>query len=194
MIAAVVLAAGSSSRMGTPKMALPWGESTVIGHVVGVLLQAGIDEPLVVTGGDRQQVEACLKDLPVRLVFNPRFAEGDMISSFQAGLASLPPSVDAALFVLGDQPQVQVKVVKALLRAYQESPALIVVPSYRMRRGHPWVIGRPLWDEIMRLEPPGTLRQVLQAHSSQIHYLVLETDTILRDLDTPSDYERERPA
>ena len=73
-VGAVVLAAGRSRRMGRPKMILPWGETTVIGQVVNVLLAAGVDDLLVVTGGAREDVESALVDMPVRTIFNPDFA------------------------------------------------------------------------------------------------------------------------
>ena len=188
MIAAVVLAAGMSKRMGSPKMVLPWGQTTVIGRVVQVLRAAGVDEICAVTGGARQQVEAVLHDLQVKTVFNPRFAVDEMAYSLQAGLAGLSDAAQAALVVLGDQPQIRADVVRAILQAYQAGRPALIVPSYQMRRGHPWLIDRALWDEILELQPPRTLRDVLNAHSGKIVYLPVDTDSILRDLDTPADY------
>jgi molybdenum cofactor cytidylyltransferase len=192
-IAAVILAAGLSRRMGVPKMVLPWGKTTVIGQVVHVLSDAGIGEIVVVTGGACQQVEAALQDLPVRVVFNPRFAEDPMAYSLQVGLASLPAAVDACLVVLGDQPQIGAQVVRGLVQAYRERGAPLVVPSFEMRRGHPWLLDRSLWPEVTALRPPGVLRDVLNSHASQIEYLIVTDNTILCDLDTPEDYARQRP-
>ncbi len=192
-VAAIVLAAGLSSRMGQPKMVLPWGDTTVIGRVVQVLRQAGVVEIVAVTGGARAVVERELARLAVRAVFNPRFAEDQMAYSLQAGLAALPPEKEAALIVLGDQPQIQVEVTTQVLRAYQATQASLVIPSYQMRRGHPWLVSRSLWPEIMQLELPGTLREVINAHAAEIHYLPVTSDSILRDLDTLDDYQREHP-
>ena len=147
-VAAVVLAAGRSQRMGQPKMVLPWGDTTVIGQVVRTLSLAQLREIVVVTGGARQEVEAALKEFPARTVYNPRYAEDQMALSLQVGLASLSPGMDAALIALGDQPQIQLEVVQQVLRGYQESRALLVFPSYQMRRGHPWIIARQLWEII----------------------------------------------
>lgn len=198
MIGAVVLAAGLSQRMGSPKMLLPWGATTVIGQVVTVLLQAGVEEMRVVTGGAREQVEAALHALPaaasgIQAIFNPRFAEDHMLLSLQTGLANLPIGVRAALVALGDQPQVQVGVVRALIQAYRERRAALVVPSYQMQRGHPWLIDRRLWAQILALQPPHTLRDILNQNAAHIHYLPVETDTVLRDLDTPQEYASQRP-
>jgi molybdenum cofactor cytidylyltransferase len=174
-------------------MILPWGATTVIGQVVGVLAQAAIELVIVVTGGGRELVEAALQGSPARLVFNPRYQSDDMAWSLQTGLAAMPENVEAALVVLGDQPQIQVPVVEAVVAAYRQTGSLLVVPSYAMRRGHPWLVGRSLWPEILALQPPDTLRDLLRASADRIHYLVVDTPSVLRDLDTPEDYERDRP-
>jgi molybdenum cofactor cytidylyltransferase len=192
-IATIVLAAGLSRRMGAPKMVLPWGNTTVIGQVVNVLSQAGLGEILVVTGGARSQVEAALRGSLARTVFNPRYQEDRMILSLQLGLAGLSSGIQAALVALGDQPQIKGEVVAAILSAYFASGAPLVVPSFQMRRGHPWLVDRSLWGEIMALQPPQTLRNLMNAHQDQIAYLNVLDDTILRDLDTPEDYIREHP-
>ena len=189
-ISAVVLAAGQSIRMGEPKMVLPWGKTTVIGQVCSVLFQAGLEDVLVVTGGAREAVEKALAGMPVRTVYNPEYTRGEMLSSLQIGLSSLTEQTEAALVTLGDQPQIEAWVVAALLREYAASRADLIVPSVRMRRGHPWLVGRHLWQEIQALRPPETLRDFLRSHNSNIHYLPLEAESILLDLDTPQDYRR----
>ena len=194
MIAAIVLAAGLSRRMGRPKLSLPWRDTTVIGQVVAVLSAAGVDEILVVTGGARQEIENALSATSARLVFNLRFEASEMIDSLQVGLAQLSPSVEAALVALGDEPQIRSPVVQAVLQAYQERPCGLIVPSYQMKRGHPWLVDRILWDELSQISPPETLRDFLGRHAADIRYLPVSTDTILRDLDTPDDYTREMPA
>jgi molybdenum cofactor cytidylyltransferase len=192
-IAAVVLAAGLSRRMGFPKMVLPWGDTTVIGQVVNVLSQAGLGEILVVTGGAHSQVEAALKGSLARTVFNPRYQEDQMTLSLQLGLAGLSGGVQAALVVLGDQPQIKGEIVAAISSAYFTTGAPLVVPSFQMRRGHPWLVDRSLWGEIMAIQPPQTLRDLMNAQQDHIHYLNALDDSILRDLDTPDDYDREHP-
>jgi molybdenum cofactor cytidylyltransferase len=189
--------------MGQPKMVLPWGDTTVISQVVRTLSLANLREILVVTGGARQEVEAALKESPARTAYNPRYTEDQMTLSLQVGLASLSPGIDAALIALGDQPQIQLEVVQQVLRGYQDSRALLVFPSYQMRRGHPWIIDRQLWKiiqepvfsekENLGTRPVLSLRDILQAYTDRIHYVEVPNDSILRDLDTPTDYLRERP-
>ena len=192
MIAAVVLAAGQSKRMGSPKMILPWDDTTVIGRVITVLQEAGVTEICVVTGGAHKQVEAALKGSEVKTVYNPRFEQDEMAISLQVGLANLSVQAQAALVVLGDQPQIQPQVVCTIMQVYEAQQASLVVPSYQMRRGHPWLIDRALWPEVMALQPPRTLRDVLTALPERILYVPVDTDSVLRDLDTPEDYGRER--
>jgi len=192
-IAAVVLAAGQSKRMGQPKMLLPWGDSTVIEQVVYVLSQAALEPILVVTGGASQALKALLENSPARPIFNPRFMNDEMIYSLQAGLEILDESVEAAMVALGDQPQIEIGVVRQVVQVYQDTQAALVVPSYQMRRGHPWLLNRSLWGELMRLSPPATIRAFLNAHLSLTHFAQVDTPSIFKDIDTPEDYARERP-
>lgn len=192
-LAAVVLAAGQSTRMGRPKMALPWGERTVVSQVAWVLLQAGADPVVVVTGGARREVEAALSGLPVQTVFNPRYLEDHMALSLQTGLLALPQTVDAVLVALGDQPQVPLDAVQALVAVYRRSPAPLLVPVWQGRRGHPWLAQRCLWPGLLALQPPLTLRDWMRSQADQTLLVEVDSDGILRDLDTPQDYDRERP-
>lgn len=192
-VAAVVLAAGRSVRMGQPKMVLPWGDTTVIGRVVRVLRQARIQPVVVVTGGARQQVEAVLSGSEVQFVYNSRFAQDEMLVSLQAGMCTLGGEVEAFLVVLGDQPQIELDTVQAILERYKARRAPLVVPSFKMRRGHPWLVERRLWRAILDLDPGNTMRDLLNMHADQIDYINVATPSVLRDLDTPEDYRRERP-
>jgi molybdenum cofactor cytidylyltransferase len=185
--------------MGRPKLTLPWGETTVIGRVVSVLAQAGVADLRVVTGGAVTQVEKALQSLrlpqgvALQAIHNPAYLQGEMLSSCQAGLASLQRRCEAALVVLGDQPQIEVGVVQAVMQAYRTSGAALVVPSYQMRRGHPWFLDRQLWPAVLALQAPQTLRDFLHTHADRIQYVAVESASILQDLDTPEDYRRYGP-
>jgi molybdenum cofactor cytidylyltransferase len=192
-VAAIVLAAGLSRRMGTPKMLLPWGTTTVIGQVVAVLEAVSIDEILVVTGGARLDVEQALLGSRARTVFNLHFAEGEMIESLQVGLAAASDQADAVLVVLGDQPQIEACVVEAMLNVYHREHRDLVVPSYAMRRGHPWLVGKSLWSDLLEMQPDRSMRDFMKAHEAVITYLEVDRPSVLKDLDTPQDWERERP-
>jgi molybdenum cofactor cytidylyltransferase len=186
----LILAAGLSSRMGRPKMLLPWQGSTVIQSVVNAYISCGIGEIIVVTGGVRQEIEKLLFGLPVRLVYNPLFENGEMLDSLKIGLRSFSEGIKAAMIALGDQPRIRQREIEMVVDGYLHSQASLVVPSYQMRRGHPWVIEKPLWDDLLNLEIPRTLRTFLQENAGAIHYINVDTPSILIDMDTPDDYER----
>lgn len=193
MISAIILAAGLSKRMGQPKMVLPWGEATVIENVIVTFMKADVEDILVVTGGAQDHVEALLDRHPVRKVRNEDYASGEMLSSLQCGLSTIPDRAQAVLIGLGDQPQVQEGTIRLICNAYQTDNSLLIVPSFRMKRGHPWLVARSLWQTILDLRPPETLRDFLNAHATQIQYVNVDTSTILADLDTPEDYQNSRP-
>ncbi len=193
-LGAIVLAAGLSTRMGAPKMLLPWGNKAVIQHVIEVVLSAGIKDVAVVTGGYKEELDSILATLPVVNAFNPDFANGEMLDSIQVGLRALPVSVQAAFLVLGDQPTITSEIFFRLIENSRTIPfGKIIIPSYHFRRGHPWVIPRSFWHQILELNPPKTMRDFLKANESSIYYVEFDTPAILQDLDTPQDYEKYRP-
>jgi molybdenum cofactor cytidylyltransferase len=192
MITAIILAAGESKRMGEPKLLLPWGKSTVLQTVIATMQAAGVNDILVVTGGARSQVEALIGKT-VQTIFNEEYAKGEMLSSIQVGLKEKMREARAALICLGDQPQVQERSVRRIRDAFLKSNSTIVVPSHQMRRGHPWLVARALWDELLEMKSPQTPRDFLKAHAKEIQYVEVETPTIVEDLDTPDDYLKFKP-
>jgi len=189
-ICAIVLAAGMSRRMGTPKMALPWKGSTVLGTVLDTLISAGIEKIIVVVGSARDLVEEIVSQNPakIQIAFNPNYENGEMIDSIKVGLAAVDSDVEAVLIVLGDQPQMESTTVTGLIEVFQHRWSECIVPSYQMRRGHPWLIKRSLWKELQECGPGYIMRDFLRKYNHIIHYLVVDTPTILQDLDTPEDY------
>ena len=165
----------------------------MLGEVIEVFRVSLVEDILVVSGGDRDAVEKIAEAWRARTVFNPRFAEEDMLSSLQVGLGSMPAKTDAVLIALGDQPQMQQSTVLAILHAYAESHEPLIVPSYRMHRGHPWLVARELWGDILGMQPPETPRDFLNHHAEQITYVDVDTPTILQDVDTPEEYEGGHP-
>ncbi len=191
-VTAVVLAAGTSSRMsGQSKMLLPWGRQTVIEAVVNRLLPFHFAEIVVVTGYQSEAVERKLAHLPVRLVHNDQYDQGEMLSSLQAGLRALPDSTAACLVVLGDQPMLEGPVIGRVLGAYAQGQGGIIFPAYRGERGHPVLFGRRFWPDLLDLTS-GAPRDVVRLYADQVAAVSVETDSILRDIDTPEQYRRER--
>lgn len=193
LIGAVVLAAGRSSRMGQPKMVLPWGGTTVIGQVVTILAASDASPIVVVTGGAADLVELALTGTSAVTIRNPNYAASEMLLSIQIGIGAMPAGVQACLVCLGDQPQMETSVVVRLIQRYQQTRCPLVVPSYQMRRGHPWLLDRSLWDEILAMGPDDNLRRFLTRHEQEITYENVDTPSVLKDLDTPEDYQADRP-
>jgi molybdenum cofactor cytidylyltransferase len=206
----IVLAAGISSRMDRPKMTLSWDGTTVLGRALETLAEAMGDRgpaAVVVTGGDEEAVRAEVSRVAGRLAArvatplaerlaarmsvacapNPDFRNGEMIDSLRAGLANLPSEAEIALVALGDQPQLSVEAARAVIEAAERSASPILVPVHEGRRGHPWAVARPLWDELRRAR---TARDFLEARRAEVAECASD-ETVLKDLDTPEDYERE---
>jgi molybdenum cofactor cytidylyltransferase len=194
--------------MGQPKVLLPWGHTTVLGEVVQTLAQAGLSEILVVTGAAREAVEAEVSRLaagaPVRAIFNPAYERGEMLSSIQAGVSSFTQAGGAAgpdgeirpvatFIALGDQPQARPESVRQILEAFGRSRSALILPSYERRRGHPWLVRSDLWPDLLSMRPPATARDFLDHHGDEIEYVTVDSPAILQDVDTPADYEREKP-
>ena len=190
MISAIVLAAGLSSRMGRFKPLLPYGECTVIEQIVTVLLKSPVEEVIVVTGFKGQTIETQLKSWPVTLVNNPDYATGEMLTSLHVGLSAVSTESTAILLTLGDQPAIQSEVVEKVIAASHDNHESIIIPSYQRRRGHPLLIPRDYWKEIYSLSHGHTLRDFLRLINNIFHVEVY-TSTILRDMDTISDYQHE---
>ncbi len=191
MFAALVLAAGLSRRMGTNKLLLPFGERTVLAQVISVLQSCPLDEIVIVTGHEHEKVEEMLgryEDSGLRFVYNPNYATGEMLSSIQAGLAAMQEAshCDAALIVLGDQPLIERRIVEQVIAAHE--PGTVVIPSFNRRGGHPILIDRACWPEVLALPISANLREVLRAHADWPRYIEVDTESILRDMDTPADY------
>jgi molybdenum cofactor cytidylyltransferase len=192
-IAVIILAAGMSTRMGRSKVLLPWDNNRpIIKVIVDRVKRMKFEDLVVVTGHMADQVSSALSHDPVRLVHNRDYREGDMLSSLQTGLRALAPEVSAALIVLGDQPMLDNRVVLQVINAYLEGKGSIVAPSFQNRRGHPLLIDRKFWSEILELPHGGAPRDVINAHNDEIAYVTVDNDSILRDIDTPTDYEEER--
>lgn len=191
-VGAVILAAGQSKRMGQPKLLLPWGDSTIIRRTVEQIAAAGLAEIVVVAGEWADRIREQVADLPARVVVNPEYATGEMLSSLKVGLNALGGECDACLVALGDQPMLEFSVTWRVLDAYARGEGRIVAPSYQNQRGHPLLIDRAYWQAILDLPPGKAPRDVLRANEQAIAYVVVDTDSALVDIDTPEDYERAR--
>lgn len=199
MVVGIVLAAGTSSRMGRPKALLPLGGDSFVTRVCRTLLEGGVDDLVVVVGPDREAVAAEVgrANLPARIVENPRRDEGQL-SSLLAGLAVADrPGVDAVLVHLVDTPLVRPETVHAVLDAFQRTRAPIVRPEVGGRHGHPVLFARSVFDDLRRADPAIGARAVVQAHAAEVCGVPVDDEGACRDIDTPEDFARlpgSRPA
>lgn len=192
-VGAIVLAAGRASRMGEPKVLLPWTKQhSIIEHIIHQLIRARIDHINVITGWYADEVKKLAKAMGARPIHNRSYKTGEMVSSLKAGLCAMPDNVSAALIILGDQPRIQPKVIYQVLKAYAEGQGDIIAPRYQTLRGHPILISRKYWSEILELRNYQSPREVINAHANEMTYIDVHTDSILRDVDTPEDYAAER--
>jgi molybdenum cofactor cytidylyltransferase len=192
-IAAVVLAAGRSSRMGGPnKLLAEIGGKPLVRHVVDAALASRARPVVVVTGHQRDKVEAALAGLSVKFVHNPHFADG-LGTSLKAGIAALPAEVDGAIVCLGDMPQVDASLIDRLIGAFDpDHGALVVVPTIDGKRGNPVVWSRRFFPDLMTVEGDVGARYLIGRYTEAVAEVPLTGTAALTDVDTPEALEAVR--
>jgi molybdenum cofactor cytidylyltransferase len=188
MIAAIILAAGESSRMGQHKLLLPLLGKALLVHVVDNTLAAGVENVVVVVGYHADDVRALLANYPVRLVENPDYAQGQS-TSVRAGISALAPQTDAAIILLGDQPLVTPALLRDLIETWQHTGKPIVAPFYQGQRGNPVLFARSLFAELLAVTGDQGGREVLQQHAGEIASVVVDDADAAQDLDTWQEYQ-----
>lgn len=190
-VAPLVLAAGASTRMGRPKAALPFGDTTALGLVLRACADAGLGRALVVAGAAPDEVRAAVPaGAVVQLVLNPRWAAG-RTTSIQAGLAALPADALAFLLWPVDVCLPGADVVRALLAARAREPARLAwIPSHTGRRGHPALFSRAVAPRLLALGPDEPARDVVRAlaDEGQVCHVEVDDPFVLRDMDTPEEH------
>lgn len=190
-IAALILAAGRSSRMGDFKPLLPLGETTVIGRAIENFEEAGVDSILVVAGFAAERLIPALRKRGVAWVVNQDHDRG-MYSSLRAGVLHLASSCEAFFVLPADHPFVRPATITALMSAFRHREDSISVcrPAYRGRRGHPPLISSRLVPVILDFNEDGGLRQLLSLHEKETLTVDGDDPGILVDLDSREDYRR----
>jgi molybdenum cofactor cytidylyltransferase len=185
-IAAVVLGAGRSSRMGGPNKLLEEINGKPLIRIVADHVLASKARPvIVVTGHQRERVEAALKGLPVTFVHNPHFADG-LGTSLKAGIAALPPEPDGAIVCLGDMPQVDAAIIDKLIGAFDPAGgALVVIPTIDGKRGNPVVWSRRFFRDLMTVEGDVGARYLIGRYTEAVADVPLTGTAALTDVDTP---------
>jgi molybdenum cofactor cytidylyltransferase len=190
MIGAIILAAGESRRMGQQKLLLPYAGRNVIQHIAGAATNSRADQTVVVTGHEPERIHEALDGFKVAFAHNDRYVEG-MLTSIRAGLAALPDNLEAFLVVLGDQPSLTSAVIDFLIDGFRASHKGIVVPYINDDSGHPIIIDAAYREEVMTQFDDTGLRGLIYGRPEEVHRLRVTHPGVLRDMDTPEDYERE---
>jgi len=184
-----VLAAGESRRMGQPKQLLPFEGEPLVRRVARRALASRLAEVIVVVGHVAEAVRQTLTGLDVRIVENPAYRQGQSTSVI-AGLEALAPQSDAAMFLMADQPFLDASLINRIIETYEETGGLILVPTYKGRRGSPVLFDRSLFDELHQITGDEGGRQVLRRHPQAIVCVPLDSERPLLDIDTPEGYRR----
>lgn len=184
---AIILAAGSSRRMGTQKMLLPYEQKTIIETVVDHVLSSNIEHVMVVLGPEPSRIQEVLKGKNVQFCHNIHHEEG-MLSSVICGFKALPEDAGCALIYLGDQPHIPAEVSNAVLHAYNEELFGIVIPVYKYRRGHPLLVDMKYRREVEKLDLEQGLRTLRHLFPEDVLEVEVNEPGILLDIDTHEDY------
>jgi molybdenum cofactor cytidylyltransferase len=190
-VLAIVLAAGGSQRFGQPKLALPWGDTTLLGHAVRVTRASQADQVLVVLGDAAAQLRRSITDPAVQVVVNREWAAG-LSTSVRVALEAAGSGWSAVVFMLADQPGVTPAVIDALITRHQRTLAPIVVPTYKGQRGNPALFDRRLRDRLSELKGDRGGQALFDEYSDEIEWVEVDELGILEDIDTPADYDRLR--
>ncbi len=188
-MAAVVLAAGRSTRMGAiNKLIAEIGGKPLVRIAAEQALASRAKPVIVVTGHEREKVEAALAGLPVRFVHNPHYAEG-LGTSLKAGIAAVPAEADGAIVCLGDMPQVDAALIDKMLAAFDpERGALIVAPSIDGRRGNPVVWSRRFFHDLMAIAGDIGARHLIGSYAEAVVEVPVAGEAALTDIDTPESF------
>jgi len=185
-IAAVVLAAGRSTRMGGPnKLLAEIAQRPLVRIAAEAALASRAQPVIVVAGHQRDEVANALAGLPVRIVHNPDFAQG-LGTSLKAGIAAVPAEADGAIVLLGDMPQVDARLIDRLIAAFDpDRGALVVVPTFEGKRGNPVLWSRRFFPDLMAIEGDVGARHLIGRYGEAVVEVPLDGKAALVDIDTP---------
>ncbi len=190
-VAAVILAAGASRRLGRPKQLLTWGQKTMLEQVVEVALASSVQKVIVVLGYEAEKMRLLVENKGVQMVINGEWAQG-LSASVRAGLEAVPAGFEACLFLLADQPKVTPQLIEGLLARHRSTLAPMVAPHYRGRRGNPVLFSRPLFPALAALSGDEGGRSLLERHEDEVEWVEVDSEDYFLDIDTEDDLRRAR--
>ena len=190
MISGIVLSAGESRRMGSPKALLRYQGKTFIERICDAYLTAGVDELIIVLGARANELRQAIPAYPtLRTVVNPRYFQGQL-SSLMTGIGALSSESEAVIVNLVDHPLISANTISALIASFRESPLPILIASYNGKRGHPVLFSRQVYGEILAAPLDQGAKVVVRKDPSRVREIQLDDPGILADIDTPEDYRR----
>jgi CTP:molybdopterin cytidylyltransferase MocA len=187
-VAAILLAAGRSRRMGKFKPLLPFGDTTVIQSCLDNLRAAGIEEIVIVVGHRADDIRTHLHDSRLAFAFNPD-PNSEMSASIVRGLGLVDRNAPAFLIALVDHPAVDAGTIRAIIESWKRG-AKLVQPEHAGRGGHPVLIDASFRRDLLDLDPNAGLRSFFEAHRQDVLRLAVESPYVARDMDTWEDYLR----
>ncbi len=188
-VTGIILAAGASARMGRTKQLLPFRGQTILECVVDNALASTLRQVIVVLGHEFDVLAPLLKDRDVTVIHNPHYAKGQS-SSTKIGLQALTEDVDAALFLLGDQPLVSPEIINQVLAAYEASSNPIVQPVFNEKRGNPVLFSRETFPRFATLKEDCGARPLFDVYAERILKVPVSNPAIHFDIDTEEDYRQ----
>jgi molybdenum cofactor cytidylyltransferase len=187
-ISGLILAAGTSSRMGQPKQLLPFRGTILLDWVMAQAEAASaLNEVIVVLGRAADEIQPRLRSTRAKVIVNPVFTEG-CSGSYKAGMATIDPRAEAVMVLLGDQPGVESAVIDQVAEDWRTKAGTIALTSYRGRRGHPMVFARELFDQLRQLSGDKAAWKILDAHPDWVRDVAVDY-AFPDDVDTRQDYE-----
>jgi molybdenum cofactor cytidylyltransferase len=186
-IAGIILSAGASSRMGTPKALLQFHGETFLDRLIRLFSEAGI-VPIVVLGHHAEQIRKGIqRAADPTFVVNPDPARG-MLSSLQCGLAAIPEQTEAAMFMPVDHPNLEADTLRKLIAKFETDQPAVTVPTFQDKHGHPVLISRAPIEELLALPSTAQASDVIHRYCGQTIYMPVDDAAVTTDIDDPTAY------